>query len=162
MAAQPQRRRHPLQRARRVNPLVVCHGIVAGVVEEVRPLINVLRTRLHRLLAGDKRDAAGREYPHHFVHRNDAGLFRHNQVHEVVRVWQHSTTPTLHADRPVQAERLNVLARCRHVLVEAVNDEAVVDAQRCGGLAIAAADVNNEAAFDATGLDDVIAKTQRD
>ena len=78
----------------------------------------------------------------------------HQQVDEVVDVGQAPAVPRRDGDLAVQAQRLDVLARrldVRRVGVEAVDEEAVVGPQRRRESAVAAADVDDHAALDAGG-----------
>ena len=88
----PGRTAGPLQVPRRADLRVVGHGIVARIVQVVRPLVDLPRTRLHDLLSTRRRlhvgHAVGRQHAHHFVPATSPGVLDHEQVHEVVDVRQ--------------------------------------------------------------------------
>lgn len=77
----------------------------------------------------------------------------------MVHVRQPVAVPLLDGNLAVQAERLDMLPRRRDVFdigLQAVDEEAVAGPQRRRQLALASADMDDEAALNASGLQDFL------
>ena len=175
MAPAPQWPSDPLKVFWSSHHSVVRHGVARGVVEEVRPLVDVSRRRLDdhppggctdfELLAPgawplsrgprNQCDAARHEHTHHFVQGHVARVLGHEQVHQVIGVRQPSAVPAFDCHLAGEAQRLNVGTSLRHVLsirVEAMHKVAVGGAERGGKLTVAAAEMYDQPPLDAGGL----------
>ena len=159
VVAGPLRSRHPLDPARRADPLVLRHGIARGVVQEVRPFVDVSRPGLHRLLPAYHRHAARSEDAHHFGHRHVAQRLRHEEIHQVVHVRQALAVERLDGYLAVEALRQDMPARGGDALrrgVEPLHEVALVGAQGGREPSVAAGEMHDEAALDACLLEDLL------
>ena len=103
----PARAAEPLQMLRRTDDVVVGHGIAAGIVQIVRPLVDVLRARLDRLLPGvslpDVGHAVGNQDAHHLRHGDAVQVFGHDEVDQIVDVRQPVAGELIDADLAIRA-----------------------------------------------------------
>jgi len=162
MVAAPEWRGQPLHVPGRPGDGVLRHGIAAGVVQVVRPLVDLVRTGLDRLRPRaallDVGHAVGREDPHHLGHADRAEVPGDEKVDEVVDVRQARARPPLDRHLAGQAERLDVpagLLDVRLVGIEAVDEIGIARAECGRQFAVAAADVDDQAAGDACGVQDL-------
>jgi len=120
VVARPLGPRPPPDTVRRPDDRVVGHGVAGGVVEEMCPLVDVLRPRLGVDLRPaaplqDAGRAARRQDAPHLLHGHVAQVLRHQQVDEVVDVRQPLAVEPVGRDGPVQALRLEMRTGLRDV-----------------------------------------------
>ena len=72
---------HP---ARRADNGIMCHRVVAGIVQIVGPLVDLLRAGLDGLHIVYIRHAVRGKHAHHFRHGNGPQILRHHKVHKIV------------------------------------------------------------------------------
>ena len=154
----------PLVTTRRLDHAVVCDGIVGRIVQIVRPLVDFVRPGLHACLGPltvrlNTHHTVGDQDSHHFGLRNSGKILGDNEVDGVINVGQAISRMMFHEDTSVRANRLNVLPCCCDILgstVEPVNQESVCRSKcRCQS-ALAATEVDNHAALDARGCQDLL------
>ena len=161
VVARPARTAEPLQMPRRPHHRVMRHRVAAGVVQVVRPVVDVFRPRLGRRLPFAATLYIGnplrREHPHHLRHRHALQVLGHQQVHHVVNVRQRVARKAVDGNRAIHARRLHRRARFCHVGrigVEPVHKKPVVRPQRKCEFPIATTEVHDEAAFEVERLRD--------
>ena len=155
----PARAAQPLQMPRRPDLFVMRHRVPAGVVEVVRPFVDVFWPRLHRgfpftitLYIGNPLRG---QHAHHLRHRHVAQVFRHQQVHHVVNVREPRAAQLVNRNRSINARRLYRRARLGDVSrigVEPVHEKPAVWPQRQSYFPIATTKVHDEAAFEVERL----------
>ncbi len=154
MAAQPQRRREPLETSRRPDDSVLGHRVVARIVQEMAPLVDIVRPGFPRHGPFPVPQHAGRpargQNTHRFILRDFAGVLDDNQVDEIIRVRQRRSGELLHAGGAVKALTLEVISRLGHlgrVGLKTLDGILVPRPQGRGQLAIPAAEVNDDPAL---------------
>ena len=162
MIAGPGRLGRPLHVARRSGTRIVGHGVAGGVVQEVRPLVDLLGPGLDRFrptaVFPNVRHATRGQHPQHFVCRNIEPLLGHQEADEVVDVGQSLAARTVGRDLAVEAQRPDVPAGPLDVFrrgIQTVNQITVAGAKRGGQLPVAAAEVHNQAASDSHRVEDL-------
>ena len=92
MKAGPEGSRHPLQMPRRPDNAVVGHGVATGIVQPVRPFIDLRRPGLHRVspfaIFLDAGNASGAENAHHLVHGDPEKIVGNDQVGKIIGIRQ--------------------------------------------------------------------------
>jgi len=155
VASEPQRLGHPLHVAGRADEGIVGHGVIGGVVEEVRPGLDGGGPRPG---GPDVRRAARRQDAPHLVHGGLAEVFRHEEVDEVVGVGQALAGPMLDRHLAVESEVADVLAgrgKVGGVAGQAMHEVSVIGAQGGREFPVAAAEMHDQAALDAGGFEDL-------
>ena len=160
VASRPGGVAHPLHVDRRRDDRIARDRVVRRVVHVVRPLVDLLRPRLDRpgppAVLLDVRHAVGAQDSHDFRHGDLARVFRDDEVDQVVGVRQPLAAEPIHRHLAVQAELADVLAgpgRVRRVGVQTVHQVAVVCAQRRRQLPVPAAEVHDQSAAHARGVE---------
>ena len=160
MVAAPHRVGQPLHVAGRAHARVAGHGVARRVVQEVRPLVDILGPRLDGpgpfTLRPNVCHAARTQDAEHLLDGQTERPLRDDEVDEVVDVRQPFPRPRVDRHRPVEAERLEVLAGLLDlggVAVQAVYQVAAAGAQSGREPAVAAADVDDQAALDSRCLE---------
>ena len=145
MVARPAWTADPLRRARRPNARIVSHGVVVGVVEIVRPLIDIPGDRLGPFWIPDLRFGIGEPHatrrqhpldllPRHATRACLAGAIgrrrdtRHHHIHRAARIWQALPVPHIGRNPSVDAGGHDLLASGRNatrVRVDQVDQERV-------------------------------------
>jgi hypothetical protein len=132
-------------------------------VEVVRPLVDVRGPWLDGLrpsaVTCHARDTTGHEDAHHLRGRDVDAALDHQQVHHVLGVRKARPPPARDRHRTVEPQGADAFARGGHVArvrVEAVDEVAVARAEEGGEPALAAPDVDDEAALDARVLQDIL------
>ena len=158
----PARAAHPLQPLRRADDAVLRGRVAFRVVEVMRPLVEAGVLGLHGLLPLatllHHRDAVGHQRAHDLDHRHAAGLLGDEEVHRVVHVGEQRAVELVDADRAVAASGGDGVARggdFRRVWVEALHLVTVIRPQCGGELAIPHPEVDDDAALDAGGGEDL-------
>jgi hypothetical protein len=160
-----QRAADPLQPARRPDDRVARHGVVRGAVQIVAPLVDLRRPRLDEFFRGrlpairDKdRDTAGAEDAQEFFLGNRGRTIDHDQIDQIVDVWQPSSIQPVDRHGPVKSSFAQRLAGRRHIVrvsIQPVNHIAVAGPQGGRQPAVAAAQVDHQAAPHAADLEDL-------
>ena len=129
----------PTQLRGRADHVVLRHGIAVGIVKVMCPLVHLRRPRLAQgfrfQVSGFRRDlqqyTPGRQHPHQLlISYPGFCILHHDQVHQIVGVWQRLSVPQVDADGAVAALCLQALARgCDFCFrsAESMNDVLVPD-----------------------------------
>ncbi len=135
----PRRPAGPLQVPRRTDQLVVRHGVVARVVQIVRPLVHLLGTRLarHEPLAvlPYAGHALRRQHTHDLILRGKAHILDHQQIDQVVDIRQLRAGASVDRHNAIQAQRSHMVPRDCHVLrlpVQTLDEEGIACTQGGG------------------------------
>ncbi len=166
MAPQPQRRGDPLQAPRRTDLRIGSHGVVARVVQEVRPLVDRIRTRFDddvsslRFPVRGHLDqlAAGTEHAQQFRLGDGRRAADHDQIDQIVGIGQRWAVPGLDRNRAIQAPLGEVLAGPGdqgRIGFQSVNRITLVGPQGGGQAAVAAAQVHHDTAMHAAKRQDL-------
>ncbi|MBA7702548.1 hypothetical protein ES703_111317 [subsurface metagenome] len=158
----PFRPANPLDVIWRPYNRIIRNGIVARIVEEVCPLVELFGPRLDSPgpcpAFFDIRYAVGTQHAHHLAHRNSTEVLRHYEINKIVGVRQPVACKQLYRYLAIETQGANMVAGFFNVVgigVQAVNQVAVIGVQ-CGGQpAIGAADVDHEPAGNACGVQDL-------
>ena len=159
----PARAADPLHPPGRTDHRIMGYGIATGVVEIMRPFVDLLRTRLANRLpySGllDIGDTVGGQDAHNFAHDNTVEVLRDNEVDEVVDVWQLVAAQPVDRYPAVKIERENMFAglfNILYVVIETMHHVAVIRVQCGGQTTIPASDMNDEAAFDVCRIQNLL------
>ena len=162
MVSCPSRRAHPLDVSRRADSGVGGHRVARGVVQEVRPLVDVTRPGLDRVGPGlapfDAGDAAGGQHAQDLVHRDLAQVFGHQQVDQVVDVREPAAREPFDRHPAFAPQRFDVASGpldVGGVGVQAVHQVTIGSGQRGGQSPVAATEVDDQPAPDAGGFKDL-------
>ena len=159
VVARAPRLAHPLDAARRSDHRVPGDRVVVRAVQVVCPLVNLLRAGFDGLLPRipllDVGHAARTQHAQHLSRRHLAGVLRDQEIDQVVGIRQPLAGPMLHRHLAVEAQRPDQPAGLAHALgvgLQAVNQVAIARPQRRRHPAVPTAQVNDQAALDAGGL----------
>jgi len=129
----------------------------------IAPIARAGNVRLYdrETLANIRRCVAGGDY---LVHRHVAQFVGHQQVDQVVNVWQPPTVEPVDRHFAVETQLVNVLSRFGHdrrIGVEAAYEETSLRKQRARQLPVATTEVNDQAAVEPRGRQDVFGAVGR-
>ena len=147
---------------RRPDHRVGGHGVAAGVVQVVGPLVDFIGAGLHGFLPPVVLLHVGRatrsKHTQALLDRNPARVLRHEQVDEVVGVGQFGPGQPVDRHLAIEAEGPDVLACGGHVFrarIEPVDEIGVARPQSGGEPAVAATEMHDQAAPDTGGCEDL-------
>ena len=145
----------PLDVTRRPDELVPGDRVIVRPVQEMGPVIDLIRPRLDLTFplpaVFNEQNPLGHQHPHHLGEIQPSRFAADDQVDKVVRVGELLPAPGLYGDASVAPERLDLPASRGDklsVLLEPVNHPAAGFAKRRGQAAIPTARMNHQAAPD--------------
>ncbi len=164
----------PLKTSQRADGVIVGHGIVAGIVHVVRPLVDVLRPRLDDLdptsaaylnllpldprpltsTARDECHAARYQDPQNLLFPRTFKFVGDQEIHRVVDIGQRISCRQVHRHRAVElsvAYGFPCLVQLLRRACQAVNPIGVARVQRCGQLAVATIEVDHKSTTNTAG-----------
>ena len=160
VVSRPSRAAYPLEPLGRAYDSVVGYGVAVCVVEVVCPFVDFFGPGLDdlfpRATASDECDAIGGEGAEYFVFLKLLCVLGYDQVYEIVGVGQELAVPLIDADGAVDSLLDNVGSGGGDVFcvgIETVDEVSIAGAQGCCELAVGAAEVDDQAAFDAGELE---------
>ena len=161
MASAPERFAHPLEAAGRPSLLVTGDGVIGGIVKKVRPVVDIRWPGLDGFFPVaallDIGDAAGTQDSHYLIGIDLAGIFGYDKIDEIVDIRQQGACKRVNRNLAADTAGANIfpsLADHFSVHIEAMDEKTIIFQQFRGQGAIAASEMNDQAALDVGRVED--------
>ncbi len=147
----------------RADHLIVCHRIAAGVVQVVRPLVDVVGSWFDcfdpAIIPGNHRHTLGSQYTQDFLHLHFSKVGGDDEIEQIIDVRKALAVETTGTNRSVlvgsgQLTAITTDDGC--IGIEAVHLIAFGSFQGCGEFTISYADVNDQSPLNAGLFENLI------